>query len=94
MSVRQAIDELIDKINLLKAENEKLRQGIIDDRDNPVVLVPREIYEKLEAKNKRLRERIEELQEILHYGHIDQPLVAVIGKAMEEKRKAEQALKK
>jgi cell division septum initiation protein DivIVA len=48
----------------------------------------------LEAKNKRLRERIEELQEILHYGHIDQPLVAVIGKAMEEKRKAEQALKK
>lgn len=45
-----------------------------------------EKLEELEAENK-------ELQEILHYGNIDKTMVSVIGKAMEEKRKAEQALK-
>jgi hypothetical protein len=30
----------------LQAENKKLRQGIIDDKDNPIVLVPRELWDK------------------------------------------------
>lgn len=45
----------------LKAKNEELRQGIINDRDD-VVLVPKKIYDQLENlqfENKRLREAIE-----------------------------------
>ena len=40
------------------------------------------VVKQLEAENKSLKE-------ILHFGHLDRPLVAVIGKAMEEKRKTE-----
>lgn len=41
--------------NKLQAENERLKQGIIDDKDAEVVLVPKEIYDNLEAKHKRLK---------------------------------------
>jgi cell division septum initiation protein DivIVA len=47
-----------------------------------------EKLEALQSENKRLREENKELQEILHYGNIDTPMVAVIGRAMEEKRQA------
>jgi hypothetical protein len=36
------------------------------------------LIEQLEAENKSLKE-------VLHYGNIETPMVAVIGKAMEEK---------
>ncbi len=54
------------EIKKLKAKNEELRQGIINDR-NDVVLVPKKIYEKIydhlekfEADNKRLRSFLED----------------------------------
>lgn len=51
---------LNEQIARLKAKNKELRQGIINDRDD-VVLVPKKIYdqfEKLKAENERLREAL------------------------------------
>lgn len=47
-----------EQIAQLEAKNEELRQGIINDLDNPVVLVPKEMFENFQAKNKQLKEII------------------------------------
>lgn len=39
----------------LQAENKRLKQGIIDDKDVEVVLVPRKIYDRIQKQAKELR---------------------------------------
>lgn len=50
------------QIKQLQAQNKLLKQGIIDDAEIATVLVPRELWEQLQAENEKLRHRIKELE--------------------------------
>lgn len=60
------------KVDQLTAENQKLRQGIIDDddKDARITLLPQEMYHQLVAENQMLKEQIEQREKAINaYGN-------------------------